>query len=67
MAAVDDSWDVHYKCVAMGLDPDRLSHLARAREALRVEHEKAYRAPKRTPDGKRRFNFPIKLFMERYK
>jgi len=37
MAAIDDSWDVHDYCVKMGLDPDRVSHLNRARDAMYAE------------------------------
>jgi hypothetical protein len=40
MAAIDDSWDVHDYCVKLGLDPDRVSHLNRARSAMYAEAEK---------------------------
>lgn len=40
MAAIDDSYDVHDYCVKLGLDPDRVSHLKRARTAMYAEAEK---------------------------
>lgn len=51
MAAFDDSYDVHDKCVAMGLDPDRVSHLACARaELVREANERYELANPMTPE-----------------
>ena len=51
MAAFDDRYDVYDKCVAMGLDPDRVSHLARARaEMYREANERYELANPMTPE-----------------
>jgi hypothetical protein len=52
MAALDDRQDVYDRCVAMGLDPDRVSHLERARSAMYAEFDADYEARQaaRTPE-----------------